>query len=471
MIYFALLCAFCNCVAYAIPVSKNEKFTDITIIGTQNDLFPFFGGSAPYFSYPMNSGVSVEAPDKCSMKQIQLFARHGERYPTNSTAQLIKSTYGKLKNAHLNSTGSLSFINDDYCFFLEDPTQFEELTTLKNVIDPIDPYSGQQDAQRHAREFMYHYGDLLENTTTLPIFTSNSKRVHDTALYFGQALSNKLNISMQVISEEASSGANTLTPYNSCKDYNETEHAAIYAKFPKDYLSGISRRLLLENPGLNLTTSDVTNMFSWCAYEIDTRGYSPMCEIFTREELVYYSYNLDLISYYGEGAGNSLSADVGSVPFNSSIELLKQSEYLDNKVWLSFTHDTNLINYLTAIGLFDDGLKLPADHIPFRQSSYHRSWMVPLGARIYTQLYQCGNESYVRYVVNDAVIPLEQCSTGPGLSCKLSDFLDYAEKQLQKTNFLQDCKVEQSSNQTELTFYWDYQKMHYNAPLFLSEPH
>ena len=330
------------------------------------------------------------------------------------------------------------------------------------------PYTGEQDAQRHARDFMYHYGELLENTTTFPIFTSNSKRVHDTAQYFGKALGSKFNVSMQIIAEDVESGANTLTPFNSCWNYNETESADVYSKYSQNYLKSIIKRLTSENPSLNLTTKDASNLFDWCSFELDIQGYSAMCEVFTPEELVYYSYNQDLLSYYQEGPGNSLSKSVGSVPFNSSITLLKQSDELDLKVWLSFTHDLNLINYMTAVGLFDTE-DLPADHIPFKSNPYHRAWIVPLGARIYTQLYQCSNQSYVRYVVNDAVVPLDKCSSGPGLSCELEEFLSYAESRLSSTDFLQECRIKEASNTTALTFYWDYQEREYNAELFLSE--
>nr|CAI6489454.1 ADM_HP1_G0026070.mRNA.1.CDS.1 [Saccharomyces cerevisiae] len=36
--------------------------------------------------------------------------------------------------------------------------------------------------------------------------------------------------------------------------------------------------------------------------------------------------------------------------------------------------------------------------------------------------------TYVRYVINDAVVPIETCSTGPGFSCEINDFYGYAEK-------------------------------------------
>ncbi|CAI4832985.1 ADS_G0000030.mRNA.1.CDS.1 [Saccharomyces cerevisiae] len=54
---------------------------------------------------------------------------------------------------------------------------------------------------------------------------------------------------------------------------------------------------------------------------------------------------------------------------------------------------------------------------------------VPQGARVYTEKFQCSNDTYVRYVTNDAVVPIETCSTGPGFSCEINDCYDYAERE------------------------------------------
>lgn len=450
----------------AAPTLPWKKDSDIDIIGTQEHLFPYLAGSAPHFSYPLSYGIPKEVPEQCTIKQVQLFARHGERYPTNGTGAKIAATYAKMANLTA-ANGSLAFLNNGYEFFIPNSDNFEELTTWENTLDPINPYLGEQDARLHAREFLNQYSDLLNETTSFAMFTSNSKRVHDTAKFFADALGDKYNVSMQIIDENISSGANTLTPINSCTVYNESENAAVYANYSTAYLKDIATRLNNENKGLNLTTSDALNMFSWCAYEVNAKGYSEICEVFKPEELVYFSYYDDLTSYYMDGPGNSLGKTVGAVNFNASVELLKQSDSLDQKVWLSFTHDTNIVNYLAAVGLFDDGNKLPVSYVPIKNHLYHKSWMVPQGARVYTQLYECSNQTYVRYVVNDVVIPIEKCSSGPGFSCEFEDFITYANSRLNGTNYVSSCEIEKTSNQTELTFYWDYKTKNYNASLLL----
>lgn len=170
----------------AAPTLSLKKDTDIDLIGTQTQLFPFLAGSAPHYSYPLSYGIPKEVPEQCTLKQIQLFARHGERYPTNGTGAKIVATYNKMANL-TSLNGSLAFLNNGYEFFIPNSDNYEELTTWENTLDPINPYLGEQDARLHAREFLNQYSELLENTTSFAMFTSNSKRVHDTAKFFADA--------------------------------------------------------------------------------------------------------------------------------------------------------------------------------------------------------------------------------------------------------------------------------------------
>ncbi|QLG74110.1 hypothetical protein HG535_0F06220 [Zygotorulaspora mrakii] len=345
---------------------KQHGFTDLEKIGTQEALFPFLGGSAPHFSYPFDYGIPKEIPDVCEMNQVQLFARHGERYPTVNSGRRILQTYYKLMNYTRDFNSSLSFLDADYEFFIQDQDNLEEETTMKNSLNPLNPYTGEMDAKRHGREFLDQYEELIADTPDFAVFTSNSKRCHDTAQFFIDALGNDYNVSLQVLDEDASSGANTLTPRHSCAKFNEDENEDYLATYSHDYLSNLSKRLNAENRGLNLTRSDASNLFNWCSYELNVRGYSYMCDVFTEEELIHYSYQDDLESYYENGNGNSLGATAGAVLFNASVELLKESRELDQKAWLSFTHDSDLINYIAAVGLFDDGNRLNTSSIPFR---------------------------------------------------------------------------------------------------------
>lgn len=77
-------------------------------------------------------------------------------------------------------------------------------TTYANSVDVLNPYTGEMDAKRHAREFLQQYGYMVENHTSFPIFAASSERVHDTAQYFIDGLGDQFNISLQTVSEAMS---------------------------------------------------------------------------------------------------------------------------------------------------------------------------------------------------------------------------------------------------------------------------
>ncbi|SCU77361.1 LANO_0A00166g1_1 [Lachancea nothofagi CBS 11611] len=448
--------------AFVLP--KRDR-SDFYQIGTQEHIFPYLAGAGPYFSYPENYGIPVDPPKECKITQVQLLARHGERYPTKSRGKKLLNTWNTLQKYPHEFNGSLAFINDDYEFFIQNMDDLEMETTTQNSINAINPYTGEMDAKKHAQQFLAQYEEFLEDNREFAVFAASSQRVHDTAQYFIDSLGDKFNISLQVVSEEPSAGANTLSPGYSCPAWNPDEYADIIDAFSTDFLKDIATRMNKENHGLNLTKSDAENLFSWCAYELNARGFSEICNLFTPEELIRYSYYDDLSSYYEDGPGYPMIQAVGANYLNASVKLLKESDDLDQKVWLSFTHDTDILNYLTTLGLFDDDKDLDPSTVPFRNHVFHKSWMIPQGARVYTQKYQCKNDSYIRYVVNDAVIPLENCSDGPGFSCEAEEFYDYANQRMEGQNFFEACNTSSVSNTTELTFFWDWNTTQYNATL------
>lgn len=88
----------------------------------------------------------------------------------------------------------------------------------------------------------------------------------------------------------------------------------------------------------------------------------------------------------------------------------------------------DILNFLTTIDQFDDGKRLGATYFPFVSHVFYKSWNIPQGVRVYTRKFHCQNNFQVRYVMNDAVVSIESCSSGPGFSCKIKEFYQYAER-------------------------------------------
>ncbi|GEQ67158.1 hypothetical protein JCM33374_g821 [Metschnikowia sp. JCM 33374] len=421
----------------------------------------FLGGSGPYVQHP-GFGISTDIPEQCSLEQVHLMSRHGERFPSQSAGKRFEKIWKKLKAYNQTFTGELAFFND-YTYFVKDKQFYEKETT---PVNSEGTFSGTSDALRHGVSFRSKYGSLFNSSDeTLKVFTASSGRVHQTSDYFARGfLGDQYSddaVDYYIFDEDASLGANSMTPSYGCLNYQWDINEDIVAEYDESYLVGARKRILKGNNGLNLTTSDIKNLFQWCAYEINVRGSSPVCDLFTNEEFVRYSYFEDLDNYYANGNGNNLSATVSSAWLNATKEFLLEDSP-DFRVLLSFTHDNEIETFHAALGLFQPDDDLPTDYIPF-PIPYSHVQVTPQGARTVTEKYNCGGTSYVRYVVNDAVIPIKSCQSGPGFSCELSEFESYIDSRLEDTDYGTQCGINSTIPST-VTFLWDYAEKNYTAP-------
>lgn len=414
------------------------------------NIISYLGGSAPYIQHP-GSGISTDIPNTCKVVQVQLLSRHGERYPTRGKGEIYKQIHAKLTGVTWKH--ELDWLND-LEYFVKDDANLGLETTPENSNGP---YAGVKNMKNHGKWFRDRYNSLYENNSILPIFTSNSKRVYQSSIAFLEGFlgpdfdkHSKINI----INEDFSSGANSLTPWKSCLAYNESSNV-IVDNFNNDYLNGIVNRL---SPA-NITRSDAFELFEYCAYEINVTGKSKVCNLMELNEFASFAYHKDLKKYYSSGPGNSWSYIAGSNLVNASLQLLNEDES-KNKIWLSFTHDTDIDHYLTFLEIFTPDDDLPVDKILFNRNYIH-AFIAPQAARIYTEKLKCGSEYFVRFMINDAIIPLNYCNSGPGFSCGLNQFNEHINRKLSKVNFNQQCEIPKS----DLSFYWDYNTKNYTCEL------
>lgn len=432
---------------------------------SQEAIFPMLNGEAPYFPYPETNGISLEIPEQCIIEQVQMIARHAERFPKAAKGEKLEIMWNKFKEMKGEFKGPLAIFNE-YEYLVEDNIYLDQMTNSSNV-DGSNPYMGSKTAQQLGNYIAVHYGELIGDS--LPIFSSSAGRVYETAknviIGLQEELGFNVDVQLQIISEDQASGANSLTPRNSCKNYNSEFAKQVLGSVNDSQLKKIRERLMKKNSQLplKLKNKDIKQLISWCAYEINIKGYSPVCDLFGDEDLVSYSYFSDMENFYNSGLGNPLAKSLGSVLLNASYQLLKESEHLENKVWLSFTHDTDIQHFVSAIGLFDDGAeRFQGEQVSFQNIFKRGSWITPMGARLFTEKLRCRNSSFVRYILNDAVIPIPGCTSGPGLSCPFSELSSYIKNQTSKTNYVSHCEITEVSNKTELTFFWDYNDVDYS---------
>lgn len=424
----------------------------------QYSVINFLGGSAPY-KQGSRYGISTDIPEQCTVEQVQMISRHGERFPSKGDGATFDKIMNVFKSYGKDFKGDLSFLND-YEYFVTNKEYYEKETSPTNSEGT---FAGTTTALRHGAYFRQRYSTLYSGGN-FTVFTTNSGRCYQTANYFargflGDEYSDEI-VEYVVVDEDPKMGANSLTPRYACKNLENINNDDIVDKFDKSYLQDILNRWQQQNPGLNLTTSQVSRLFLWCAFELNVRGSSPFCSLFTNEEFIKSGYENDLTNYYSIGQGNNLSTTMGSPMVEASLRLLLD-ESSTNKIWVMFTHDTDMEFYLSSMGLINPEKDLPVDHVPF-PNPYNAAQMFPQGGRTYLEKLNCNDKKYVRFIMNDAVVPFPDCSNGVGFSCDFDQFVDIVRSRLDGIDYSKQCDSTAPAN---LTFLWDYKDVNYNAPL------
>ncbi|KAI5955092.1 hypothetical protein KGF54_001653 [Candida jiufengensis] len=425
----------------------------------QYNIINFLGGSGPY-KHGSRYGISTDIPQGCVVEQVQMISRHGERFPSKGDGAYFDTVMEVFNSYKKNNQfkGDLYFLND-YKYFVTDKASYEKETSPTNSEGT---YAGTSNALRHGAYFRQRYGSLYSNDTTFTIFTTNSGRCYQTANYFARGFLgdeySEDNVEYVVVDEDKKMGGNSITPRYACQSLDNVNNDHISNQFDKSYLQGILDRWLVDNPGLNLTTNQVSSLFLWIAFELNVKGSSPFAPLFTNEEYIKNGYRNDLVNYYSIGQGNNLSIVVGSPMVKASLKLLQDQ---DQKIIIMFTHDTDMEFYLSSMGLINPPQDLPTDHIPF-PNPYNAAELFPQGGRTYLEKLKCGSNEYVRFIMNDAVVPLPGCQNGVGFSCEFQNFTNLINKRLNGVDYKTQCNV---TGPSDLTFFWDYKENKYDAPL------
>ncbi|KAG7877113.1 hypothetical protein KL937_005044 [Ogataea polymorpha] len=405
----------------------------------QYNLLKFMIGAGPFVEHS-GFGIPLDTPPHCEIEQAQLFMRHGERFPTKSSGKQYKKFYDKLKKANITDyKGPLAFI-EDLEYFVPDSDNYE-LETTRGL------YSGLLNAFKFGTYLRERYDSLVDTSSVLPIFAASEDRVVDTARSFGRGFFGPdyaTSCSIQVVNEtDTSKGANALTTKDNCPTYNSSFYDY---SFGDEIFQREADRLNELSPGFNITADDIITMGTYCAYETNVKGHSSFCDALSREAFIALQYNNDVTKFYQFGPGYNMSAVAGGVYANATAKLLQE----DGKLWFSFSHDNDLLNYITALGLITD-TELGTEDVDFHRS-FKTSELVPQGARLIIEKLNCSDTSFVRTILNDKVYPVPGCSSGPGYSCPLEDYLDIITPEV---DYASACELPDDAPK-EISFYWDW---------------
>lgn len=333
----------------------------------------------------------------------------------------------------------------------EPSAQHDQLTTTG-------PYAGTLSAFTTGTKLRTRYLSLLSSPThpkPLNFWASDCNRVIETARYFATGFfgldwetsspKGTLKANLHIIPETLDRGADTLTPGDTCLGYREdmqTGHdygLLQLTRFRSTYLPAISARFEAQNPGIRFTDGEIYSMQEMCGFEILVRESSPWCDVFSHEEWLDFEYARDVIHYYRAGPGNRYGPAMGWLWLNATAELLARGPE-NGRLFFSFVHDGDIIPMLAALDLFPS-----REHLPVTDRSKARGWrtsqVVPMNGRLIFERLSCspspdslsskrkeaadegGREHFIRINVNDGIVALQTCSSGPGSSCPLENFL------------------------------------------------
>ena len=413
------------------------------------------GGQGPY-SNRRSYGIARDPPDGCTVDQVIMLKRHGERWPEAGPAARFTASLDKIYAAATDSktfAGALEFLNR-WTYFVPEG-RYVALETFNG------PYAGLLEAYKHGADYGVRYGHLWDPTAanmTIPMFTSGYERIAMTARQFGQGFfgwNYSDVVALNIVPEAAYRGADSLTP--TCLADNDT---AVCRSLTNDQpqFAVAAQRISRQTPGLALNSTDVYNLMQMTAYELNVRGYSDWVDVFSLDEWVAFSYTQDLSFYYCAGPGDKNMKAVGAVYANASLSLLNEGPDKAGALFLNFCHDTNITPVLAALGVSSPAEDLPLDRIPF-PNAYTVSDIMPMGGHLTIERLACNATAvsdagtYVRLVLNEAVVPFAGCQDGPGFSCALSNYTKLVSDAL--PDFISTCGFNESYPQY-LDFWWNY---------------
>ncbi|KAH7108250.1 phosphoglycerate mutase-like protein [Auriculariales sp. MPI-PUGE-AT-0066] len=451
------------------------------------DALAAWGNLSPYNNLPEDvHGVyaSPAIPDGCNIAQIHVLHRHGARFPEENDpptefAERLHKTVKKGKG--FTARGELEFLNT-----WRYPLGEETLVPL-----------GRAQLFNLGVSMRMKYGALLKDYKhQLPVFrtTSQHRMLHSAlnfaAGFFGIPFEEQYH---QLVIIEADKYNNTLAPHKICPGGRRAGKSAIRT-WQNIFLKEARERLALQIDGYDLKIKDVFAMLQTCAYETVALGYSQFCELFTAEEHRGLGYAADLRFHAGSfgsrvGPANGigwtrellarLDAMVeGKSAHVSNYADLKQNGWkwglntslvgdsvtfpLTGSIYVDATHDTVIAGVLAALNISDLHRfeRLPRRRIPRTDKRFHSAKLVPFGANLVGQVIKCHNgetarsdenshstksvHSYIRWVLNDAIIPLRGSGDCPSSTlglCPLGTFMKAIRQRLREVNFIDLCQL------------------------------
>ncbi|UNI20617.1 Acid phosphatase [Purpureocillium takamizusanense] len=446
-------------------------------------------GNSPYFEPVDTPGRQPDPPRGCSVTRAAYLVRHAainandfdyEQYLGPFLRKLgNSSSSGDSRAGWAAASPSLAFLAS------WEPPSFSEQEKLTRT--------GKVEAAQLGLSLSYRYPGLR-----LPrrVWTSTAERTVESAKGLARGLEvDDGSIGVVEVYEGKESGADSLTPYKSCKGYasdagsdKQRAYVEAYTKPIVDRLNqDVARASGPAKLDFNFTTEDVVAMQALCGYETVIRGSSPFCstDLFDPDEWLQYEYGQDIQYHYNVGYGSRVAGAIGFPWLNATLGLLSSDADVQQDMYVSFTHRELPPAVLVAMGLFNNSRFSGADDVnatmPLDQVNHGRAWVssriLPFLANIAIERMNCSSPSssspsssssarndsssttFYRVLVNRAPQVLPGCLDGPGQSCSADGLRDFVRQREALFGGFSDICGNTYKNSTDLvTFYTDASK-------------
>ncbi|GMM37382.1 hypothetical protein DASC09_047070 [Saccharomycopsis crataegensis] len=459
------------------PLETNIQGSDSSA-GDKN-IFELMGTYSPYHvpSSPWDNVYDYALPNQCRIVQAHSLSRHGSRYDTSESKlpAWIKANPG------FTASGDLEFLNT---------------WSLNNGLAELGTYGNQQLFDQGVNMF-FRYGALL-NYTSNPDYkkvvarATSLERVTSSAEYFlngffGLNWQNFADLEVQI---QQTGFNSTLYPDSICPAKTISEADDISSSFEHTYLHSTKKNLNNLVSGAQLSNKEVFSMQRLCTFETNTLGYSKFCNLFTQEDWQNWEVLKAYKYYYENGYGNPTSKARGigwidefasrltGKPFNTSkltsqnLTFDSDSSYfpVDQNLYLDFSHDTVIVNILTALDLDIFKVNYQVDKKQGTIQSDNDNWrvsdIVPFAGHLVFEVIECDEPvpsdrsaesqqgqtiKYVHALLNDRTLPLDQrsissCAERADGWCEFNTFVSYLESLHDEAMFDYSCYGSYSSD-------------------------
>ncbi|KAG9126995.1 hypothetical protein FRC07_001075 [Ceratobasidium sp. 392] len=395
--------------------------------------------------YVVPNRIPSTIPEGCAVSMINILQRHGARYPTEDAGVDINAALTKTRLAQNITDPSLKFISSfNYSFIAEQLVPFGRRQSY---------VSGQIIAKKYAALGTFKF-----------VRASDKERIVESSRWWRQGFEGgDFNIAILNLPQPDL----ILNTVNNTLDINTCDAAEKLDPEPGDiasqkwisiFVPPITRRLNRLLPGANLNDNNTVSLMSLCGFDTAAKNgsASPWCGVFSKDEFKSYEYSVDLEKYYSKSYGSAYARSEGSGWVNELLARLTNTPVHDNtttnstldadaatfpigpsapKIFADFSSDNNIAMILSATGILRDNDNLPVTGPVPPNRQFYVSKIVPFAGSTIVEKITCPAArtmlragSYVRVLVNDAVVPLDfpACGKLGAVSgiCPLDGFLE-----------------------------------------------